>query len=182
MNAPAPKQVPVPDPQDCARLAEGVRASDRRLLAKAITLAESTRSDHQATARAVMAMLLPYTGRALRMGITGSPGVGKSTFIEALGLYLTALGHRVAVLAVDPSSSVNGGSILGDKTRMEELSRHPGAFIRPSPASGMLGGVAAHTREAILFVEAAGYDVVVVETVGVDKARPTSPTSPTCSC
>ena len=160
-----------PDPQECARLAVGVRAGDRRTLAKAITLAESTREDHQALARAVMADLLPETGHALRMGITGAPGVGKSTLIEALGLHLVAAGHRVAVLAVDPSSAVSGGSVLGDKTRMEGLARHPQAFIRPSPSSGALGGVAAHTREAILFVEAAGYDVVIVETVGVGQSE-----------
>ncbi|MFO1323453.1 MAG: methylmalonyl Co-A mutase-associated GTPase MeaB [Burkholderiales bacterium] len=162
---------PAPDPQECARIAQGVRAGDRRTLAKAITLAESTRDDHQALARAVMAEVLPETGRALRMGITGAPGVGKSTLIEALGLHLVAEGHRVAVLAVDPSSSVSGGSVLGDKTRMEELARHGQAFIRPSPASGALGGVAAHTREAILFVEAAGYDIVIVETVGVGQSE-----------
>jgi len=156
---------------ECARLVAGVRAADRRLLAKAITLAESTRADHQAIAREVMAELLPDTGNALRMGITGSPGVGKSTLIEALGLHLIGKGHRVAVLAVDPSSSVSGGSVLGDKTRMNELSRHERAFIRPSPASGALGGVAAHTREAILFVEAAGFDVVIVETVGVGQSE-----------
>jgi LAO/AO transport system kinase len=148
-----------------------VRAADRRLLAKAITVAESTRPDHQALAREVMAELLPHTGKALRMGITGSPGVGKSTLIEALGLHLVNAGHRVAVLAVDPSSSISGGSVLGDKTRMEELARHPSAFIRPSPASGALGGVAAHTREAVLFVEAAGFDVVIVETVGVGQSE-----------
>jgi LAO/AO transport system kinase len=141
------------------------------VLAKAITLAESTRGDHQALARAVIAKVLPATGGALRMGITGSPGVGKSTLIEALGLQLVNAGHRVAVLAVDPSSSVSGGSILGDKTRMEELARHQGAFIRPSPASGALGGVAAHTREAVLLVEAAGFDVVIVETVGVGQSE-----------
>ena len=153
------------------RLVAGVRAADRRLLAKAITLAESTRPDHQALARAVMTELLPFTGKALRMGITGSPGVGKSTLIEALGLRLIGDGHRVAVLAVDPSSSITGGSVLGDKTRMNELARDDRAFIRPSPASGALGGVAAHTREAILFVEAAGYDVVIVETVGVGQSE-----------
>ncbi|MFO1399197.1 MAG: methylmalonyl Co-A mutase-associated GTPase MeaB [Burkholderiales bacterium] len=160
-----------PDAQECARMAQRVRDGDRRALAKAITLAESTRADHQSAARDVMAALLPYTGRALRMGITGAPGVGKSTLIEALGLHLVADGHRVAVLAVDPSSSVSGGSVLGDKTRMEELSRHPHSFIRPSPSSGALGGVAAHTREAMLFVEAAGYDVVIVETVGVGQSE-----------
>ena len=163
--------VPDPDPQECERLCTGVRAGDRRVLAKAITLAESTRGDHQALARAVMAEVLPATGGALRMGITGSPGVGKSTLIEALGLQLVGAGHRVAVLAVDPSSSVSGGSILGDKTRMEELARHPHAFIRPSPSSGALGGVAAHTREAVLLVEAAGFDIVIVETVGVGQSE-----------
>ncbi|MCC6193286.1 MAG: methylmalonyl Co-A mutase-associated GTPase MeaB [Burkholderiales bacterium] len=153
------------------RLVAGVRAADRRLLAKAITLAESTRADHQALARDLMAQLLPHTGQALRMGITGAPGVGKSTLIEALGLYLVGRGRKVAVLAVDPSSSVGGGSVLGDKTRMEHLARHPMAFIRPSPSSGALGGVAAHTREAMLFVEAAGFDVVIVETVGVGQSE-----------
>lgn len=156
---------------ECARLVAGVRAGDRRGLAKAITLAESTRADHQALAREVMAELLPHTGHALRMGITGAPGVGKSTLIEALGLHLVGQGHKVAVLAVDPSSAVSGGSVLGDKTRMEELARHACAFIRPSPSSGALGGVAAHTREALLFVEAAGYDVVIVETVGVGQSE-----------
>jgi len=159
------------DLPECARLVAGVRAGDRRTLAKAITLAESTRADHQALARATMTALLPATGHALRMGITGAPGVGKSTLIEALGLHLVQAGHRVAVLAVDPSSSVSGGSVLGDKTRMEELARHPQAFIRPSPSSGALGGVAAHTREAILFVEAAGFDIVIVETVGVGQSE-----------
>jgi LAO/AO transport system kinase len=159
------------DSHDCAHLVTGVRAADRRALAKAITLAESTRADHQALARDVMSQLLPYTGQALRMGITGAPGVGKSTLIEALGLHLAANGHRIAVLAVDPSSSISGGSVLGDKTRMEELARHRSAFIRPSPASGALGGVAAHTREALLFVEAAGFDVVIVETVGVGQSE-----------
>lgn len=156
---------------ECARLAAGIVAGDRRLLAKAITLAESTRGDHQALAAAVMATLLPRTGKALRLGLTGTPGVGKSTLIEALGLHLVAQGRRVAVLAVDPSSSVSGGSVLGDKTRMEALSRHAEAFIRPSPSSGALGGVAAHTREAMLFVEAAGFDVVIVETVGVGQSE-----------
>ena len=153
------------------QLVAGIREGQRRALAKAISLAESTRPDHQALARELMAAVLPATGQALRLGITGSPGVGKSTFIEALGLHLIAKGHMVAVLAVDPSSSVTGGSILGDKTRMEELSRHPRAFIRPSPASGALGGVAAHTREAILLVEGAGFDIVIVETVGVGQSE-----------
>ena len=159
------------DAGECARLVAGIVDGDRRLLAKAITLAESTRDDHQAAAREVMAALLPRTGQALRLGLTGSPGVGKSTLIEALGLHLVEQGRRVAVLAIDPSSSVSGGSVLGDKTRMEFLSQHPSAFIRPSPASGALGGVAAHTREAMLFVEAAGFDVVIVETVGVGQSE-----------
>ncbi len=162
---------PQVDPQECARLIAGIRDADRRVLAKVITLAESTRPDHQALAQAVLAELLPRTGTALRVGITGSPGVGKSTFIEALGLHLLSQGHRVAVLAVDPSSSIGGGSILGDKTRMDALAREAQAFIRPSPSSGALGGVAAHTREAMLLVEAAGFDVVIVETVGVGQSE-----------
>lgn len=140
-------------------------------MAKAITLLESTRTDHRAKGDALLTELLPHTGRAFRLGISGVPGVGKSTFIEALGLYLIANGHRVAVLAIDPSSSVSGGSILGDKTRMEHLSVHPQAYIRPSPSSGTLGGVAAKTREAMLVCEAAGYDVVIVETVGVGQSE-----------
>jgi LAO/AO transport system kinase len=143
----------------------------RRAMAKAITLLESTRTDHRARGDALLTDLLPHTGRAFRLGISGVPGVGKSTFIEALGLYLIANGHRVAVLAIDPSSSVSGGSILGDKTRMEHLSVHPQAYIRPSPSSGTLGGVAAKTREAMLVCEAAGYDVVIVETVGVGQSE-----------
>ena len=143
----------------------------RRALAKAITLLESTRPDHRQRADALLNALLTRTGRALRLGISGVPGVGKSTFIEALGLFLIEQGHRVAVLAIDPSSSVSGGSILGDKTRMERLSVHEAAFIRPSPASGTLGGVAEHTREAMLVCEAAGYDVVIVETVGVGQSE-----------
>ena len=157
--------------EGAASLAAGVRAGDRRLLAKAITLAESTRADQQVVAQQVMADVLPATGQALRVGISGSPGVGKSTFIEALGLMLIERGHQVAVLAVDPSSAVSGGSILGDKTRMDRLSRDARAFIRPSPSSGALGGVAAHTREAMLLVEAAGFDVVIVETVGVGQSE-----------
>jgi LAO/AO transport system kinase len=152
-------------------MAAGVRAGDRRALAKAITLLESTRAEHRALGEALLAALLPHTGRAIRMGISGAPGSGKSTFIEALGLQLTRAGHCVAVLAVDPSSSLSGGSILGDKTRMEELSRDPRAFIRPSPSGGTLGGVAARTREAMLACEAAGFDVVVVETVGVGQSE-----------
>jgi LAO/AO transport system kinase len=152
-------------------LARGVLAGDRRALAKAITLIESTRAEHRERAQALLAELLPATGGAIRMGISGAPGAGKSTFIEALGLFLTAAGHKVAVLAVDPSSAVSGGSILGDKTRMEDLSRDPNAFIRPSPSGGTLGGVAARTREAILACEAAGFDVVIVETVGVGQSE-----------
>ena len=152
-------------------LMEGVRRRERRALAKAITLLESTRADHRARADALLNALLPHTGQAIRLGISGVPGVGKSTFIEALGLFLIAQGHRVAVLAIDPSSSVSGGSILGDKTRMEQLSVHEAAYIRPSPAAGTLGGVAEKTREALLVCEAAGYDVVIVETVGVGQSE-----------
>ena len=140
-------------------------------MAKAITLLESTRADHRLLADELLTGVLPHTGRSFRLGISGVPGVGKSTFIEALGLYLIGQGHRVAVLAVDPSSTVSGGSILGDKTRMEHLSVHPDAYIRPSPSSGTLGGVAEKTREAMLVCEAAGYDVVIVETVGVGQSE-----------
>jgi LAO/AO transport system kinase len=143
----------------------------RRAMAKAITLLESTRADHRAQGDALLTALLPHTGQSFRLGISGVPGVGKSTFIEALGLYLISQGHRVAVLTVDPSSSVSGGSILGDKTRMEHLSVHEQAYIRPSPSSGTLGGVAEKTREAMLVCEAAGYDVVIVETVGVGQSE-----------
>jgi LAO/AO transport system kinase len=156
---------------DVAELAAGVRSGDRRLLAKAITLVESTRDDHQDAAQRLLEQLLPATGHAVRVGITGVPGVGKSTFIEAFGLYLITQGKRVAVLAVDPSSSRTGGSILGDKTRMARLSAAPEAFIRPSPSGGSLGGVARRTREAMLVCEAAGYDVVIVETVGVGQSE-----------
>ena len=151
--------------------AKGVLNGDRRSLARAITLAESTRTDHRAEAEALLAELLPRSGQSVRVGISGAPGVGKSSFIEAFGLHLTEQGHRVAVLAVDPSSRVSGGSILGDKTRMEELSRHPSAFIRPSPAGSSLGGVARRTRECVLICEAAGFDVVIVETVGVGQSE-----------
>ena len=157
-------------PADEALIA-GVRAGERRALAKAITLVESTRTDHQQRAQAVLGALLPETGKSIRIGISGVPGVGKSTFIEALGMYLIERGHKLAVLAVDPSSSVTGGSILGDKTRMEQLSQRTEAFIRPSPSSGSLGGVAAKTREALLLCEAAGYDVIIVETVGVGQSE-----------
>ncbi|MBE7369250.1 methylmalonyl Co-A mutase-associated GTPase MeaB [Ramlibacter pallidus] len=149
----------------------GDETAQRRAIAKGITLLESTRADHRAQADALLTELLPHAGRSFRLGISGVPGVGKSTFIEALGLFLIAQGHRVAVLAIDPSSSVSGGSILGDKTRMEHLSVHPQAYIRPSPASGTLGGVAAKTREAMLVCEAAGYDIVIVETVGVGQSE-----------
>jgi LAO/AO transport system kinase len=143
----------------------------RRALAKAITLLESTRPDHRAQADELLNALLPHTGQAFRLGISGVPGVGKSTFIEALGLFLIERGHRVAVLAVDPSSSLSGGSILGDKTRMERLSVDLRAFIRPSPTAGNLGGVTEKTREALLVCEAAGFDVVIVETVGVGQSE-----------
>jgi LAO/AO transport system kinase len=143
----------------------------RRALAKAITLLESTRVDHRLRADALLNALLPHTGKAMRLGISGVPGVGKSTFIEVLGLALIKKGHRVAVLAIDPSSSLSGGSILGDKTRMEMLSVNAAAYIRPSPASGTLGGVAEKTREAMLVCEAAGFDVVIVETVGVGQSE-----------
>lgn len=152
-------------------LLAGLRSGDRRALAKAITLIESTREDHRERAETLLAQALPYTGASLRLGISGVPGVGKSTFIEALGLMLVAQGHRVAVLAIDPSSRIRGGSILGDKTRMEQLASHPATFIRPSPSLGTLGGVAARTREAVLLVEAAGFDVVMVETVGVGQSE-----------
>jgi len=153
------------------KLVEGVLARQPRALARAITLVESMRRDHQARAAAVLEALLPHTGRSLRVGITGAPGVGKSMFIEALGLHLIGRGHRIAVLAVDPSSALSGGSILGDKTRMERLSRAPGSFIRPSPSGGALGGVAEKTRESILVCEAAGFDVILVETVGVGQSE-----------
>jgi LAO/AO transport system kinase len=146
-------------------------AGNRRALAKAITLVESTRSEDREAAQKLLEAALPHTGRSMRIGISGVPGVGKSTFIEALGMYLIERGHRVAVLAVDPSSTVHGGSILGDKTRMELLSQRTEAFIRPSPSSGSLGGVAEHTREALLLCEAAGYDIIIVETVGVGQSE-----------
>ena len=156
---------------DQTELAEGVIKGQRRALARAITLIESTRADHRREAEGLVGALLAHTGKSLRLGISGVPGVGKSTFIEAFGLHLVEAGHRVAVLAVDPSSPRTGGSILGDKTRMEALSRHPDAFIRPSPSGGTLGGVARRTREAMLCVEAAGFDVVLVETVGVGQSE-----------
>ena len=145
--------------------------AQRRAIAKAITLLESTRADHRTQADDLLTALLPHTGRSFRLGISGVPGVGKSTFIETLGLFLIEQGQRVAVLTIDPSSTVSGGSILGDKTRMERLSVHEQAYIRPSPSSGTLGGVAEKTREAMLVCEAAGYDVVIVETVGVGQSE-----------
>jgi LAO/AO transport system kinase len=158
-------------PTGVAEYRDGVRAGDRRLIAKTITLLESRRADHAELGQAVLETLVPHTGGAVRLGITGTPGVGKSSFIEALGLSLIERGHRVAVLAVDPSSPRSGGSILGDKTRMERLSQEAHAFIRPSPSGGSLGGVAHRTRETLLVCEAAGYDVVVVETVGVGQSE-----------
>jgi LAO/AO transport system kinase len=152
-------------------LARDLRAGHRAALARAITLIESRRSDHQAAGRELVQALLPETGHAIRVGITGSPGVGKSTTIDALGMFLIEGGHKVAVLAVDPSSARSGGSILGDKTRMARLSASDSAYIRPSPASGTLGGVAAKTREAMLLCEAAGFDVILVETVGIGQSE-----------
>ncbi|RKT57553.1 methylmalonyl Co-A mutase-associated GTPase MeaB [Saccharothrix australiensis] len=161
----------MPRAVDVGEYAKGVLAGDRGTLARAITLVESTRADHRARAQELLVELLPHAGGAHRIGITGVPGVGKSTFIDAFGSMLTGLGHRVAVLAVDPSSTRTGGSILGDKTRMARLAVDPAAFIRPSPTSGTLGGVARATRESIVLVEAAGYDVVLVETVGVGQSE-----------
>ncbi|MDR1368439.1 MAG: methylmalonyl Co-A mutase-associated GTPase MeaB [Candidatus Accumulibacter sp.] len=154
-------------------LVDGLLAGKRRPLAKTITLIESTLLAHQQRARKVVASILPHTGRAIRVGVSGVPGAGKSTFIEVLGIWLIERGHKLAILAVDPSSSLSGGSILGDKTRMEMLCQHEEAFIRPSPSAGSLGGVAAKTREAMLACEAAGYDVILVETVGVGQSETT---------
>jgi len=150
---------------------EGLMARERSILSRAITLTESTRAEHREQAQAVLQSILPRTGKAIRLGISGVPGVGKSTFIEALGLKLVNSGHRVAVLAVDPSSSISGGSILGDKTRMAQLSLQETAYIRPSPTSGHLGGVTRMTRESLLLCEAAGFDVILVETVGVGQSE-----------
>jgi LAO/AO transport system kinase len=158
-------------PLDIKALAKDLRAGHRAGLARAITLIESRRGDHQTAARDLVQALLPTTGKAVRVGITGSPGVGKSTTIDALGMFLIERGHKVAVLAVDPSSARTGGSILGDKTRMARLAASDHAYIRPSPASGTLGGVAAKTREAMLLCEAAGFDVVLVETVGIGQSE-----------
>lgn len=152
-------------------LAESLKKQERTALAQAITLVESTREDHQREAQALLTECLPATGKSIRIGITGVPGVGKSTFIETFGLYAIAQGHKVAVLAIDPSSSKTGGSILGDKTRMARLAQHEKAFIRPTPTAGALGGVARRTREAMLLCEAARYDVIIVETVGVGQSE-----------
>ena len=154
-------------------LTSGEALPKRRALAKAITLMESSREDHRNQADQLLTQLLPHTGQSMRIGLSGVPGVGKSTLIENLGMWLINQGHKVAVLAVDPSSSVSGGSILGDKTRMELLSNNPAAYIRPSPSSGTLGGVAEKTRECILLCEAAGYDIVIVETMGVGQSETT---------
>lgn len=158
---------------DAIALAEAIRGGDRAALARAITLIESTRIDHRSQAQELLLQLTPHAGSAMHVGITGVPGVGKSTTIEALGMYLIGQGHRVAVLAVDPSSTRTGGSILGDKTRMAQLAVHPAAYIRPSPTSGTLGGVARATRETIVLLEAAGFDVILVETVGVGQSEVT---------
>src|ERR1700683_373934 len=164
--------MPPPAPSvDIGKLAEGIHSGDRSVLSRAITLTESKRADHRRAAAALTQALLGLTGRAIRVGITGAPGVGKSTTIDALGTMLTGKGHKVAVLAVDPSSRRSGGSILADKTRMAHLANDANAFIRPSPASGTLGGVAAKTRETMLLCEAAGYDVILVETVGVGQSE-----------
>ena len=161
------------NPADPNILIKGVRKQDRRLLSKTITLIESARPDHQQLARKIVDEVLPQTGKAIRLGITGVPGVGKSTFIESLGMLLVQSGHRVAVLAVDPSSSRSGGSVMADKTRMEKLAVEENAFIRPSPSGGTLGGVARKTRETMLVCEAAGFDVIRVETVGVGQSETT---------
>lgn len=158
---------------DSSDLAPAIRSGDRSALPRAITLLESTRADHREQAQQLLMELTPDVGNAVRVGITGVPGVGKSTAIEVLGMYLIDQGHRVAVLAVDPSSTKTGGSILGDKTRMARLAVHADAYVRPSPTSGTLGGVAKATREAIVLLEAAGYDVVLVETVGVGQSEVT---------
>ncbi|SDM43657.1 methylmalonyl Co-A mutase-associated GTPase MeaB [Allokutzneria albata] len=162
-----------PKPVDVGQYAEGVLAGSRAWIARAITLVESRRADHRAAAQELLTELLPHSGKARRVGITGVPGAGKSTFIDTLGSSLTAAGHQVAVLAVDPSSTRSGGSILGDKTRMARLAVDPRAFVRPSPTAGTLGGVAKATRETIVVMEAAGYDVVLVETVGVGQSEVT---------
>ncbi|WP_127783882.1 methylmalonyl Co-A mutase-associated GTPase MeaB [Rhodococcus sp. X156] len=169
-------------PVDVDALAEGITGGNRAQLARAITLVESTRADHRQQAQELLLKLLPQAGGAHRIGITGVPGVGKSTFIDALGTLLTGDGHRVAVLAVDPSSTRTGGSILGDKTRMTRLANDPQAFIRPSPTAGTLGGVARATRETMVLLEAAGFDVILVETVGVGQSEVTVSNMVDCFC
>lgn len=171
MPAPTDPVARAPRQLSAEEYAQGVRSGDRAVLARTITLLESSKPEHRQLAQEVLSLLLPHSGGAHRVGITGVPGVGKSTFIDQLGVNLTAAGHRVAVLAVDPTSRRTGGSILGDKTRMERLSVDPAAFIRPSPAGRTLGGVARATRETILVCEAAGFDVVLVETVGVGQSE-----------
>ena len=156
---------------DTVALAESLRKGDRRALARAITLIESTRPDHRAASGELLEVLMPLTGNSARIGISGAPGVGKSTFIEALGNHVIEAGHRVAILAVDPSSAISGGSILGDKTRMETLARRDEAYIRPSPAGTTLGGVTRRSRETLLLCEASGFDVIIVETVGVGQSE-----------
>lgn len=158
-------------PNDIRTLAENLVGGDRRALARAVTLVESTRSDHRRTANQLLGEISAYTGGAIRVGISGAPGVGKSTFIETFGNHVLTQGHKIAVLAVDPSSPRSGGSILGDKTRMETLARNPATFIRPSPSGGALGGLARRTREAMLICEAAGFDLVIVETVGAGQSE-----------
>lgn len=162
---------PTTPAQSTTALADDIRRGDRRALARAITLVESTRPDHQSSTLALLEVLRPHTGKSIRLGVSGIPGAGKSTFIEALGLHAIAQGQKVAVLAIDPSSQIGGGSLLGDKTRMELLSRAPQAYIRPSPTGGALGGITRRTREAILLCEAAGFDLVIVETVGVGQSE-----------
>ena len=157
--------------QDTKRLAGAVLDGDRRALARAITIIESTRLDHRAESGSLLEQLMPHTGKSLRVGISGAPGVGKSTFIEALGNHVIARGHKPAVLTVDPSSAISGGSILGDKTRMETLARREEAYIRPSPSGRTLGGVTRRSRETLLLCEAAGFDVIIVETVGVGQSE-----------
>lgn len=173
MSSAPRKKFKKPDGQsmNINEIAEGVRSGSRLFLGKAITLLESKNPAHKKQGQELLNRLLPYTGNSIRVGITGVPGAGKSTFIETFGEMLTGLGHRVAVLAIDPSSSLTGGSILGDKTRMEQLARNPRAFIRPSPTAGTLGGVHKKTRETMLLCEAAGYDIILVETVGVGQSE-----------
>jgi LAO/AO transport system kinase len=158
-------------PLDAAKLSEAILAGNRTLLSRAITLVESSKPEHQKVAQEIITRCLPHSGNSVRIGITGVPGVGKSSFIEAIGSHLTGMGHKLAVLAIDPSSEKSGGSILGDKTRMESLSNDPSAFIRPSPSAGSLGGVARKTRETMILCEAAGFDVIFIETVGVGQSE-----------